>query len=137
MADYLAHHQKEHKWKHLTPDATDSDDFMKKAQAAFHLLEPKESPHWKTYYEQRSRADVTFQGMLDQYAGEENHPLLEQIRLGFEDTLVVMGLTTDQQHVIADGLVPFRFEVMDNWGDVRHLNDFPTTDVLMGNATDH
>ncbi|THH31713.1 hypothetical protein EUX98_g2487 [Antrodiella citrinella] len=118
MAQYMAENQKEHVWKHLTPGTTDSDDHQEKARATFHLLDPQESISWEVYYEQRTRADATFKGMLEQYSGEENHPLLDQIRAGFDDTLTDLDLTTEQQQAIGDGLVPFRFEVLDNWGDV-------------------
>lgn len=121
MADYLAKNQKEHTWKQLTPGSTDSSDYLEKAKAAFHLFNPKGSKSWENYFKQRTRADATFKVALDQFAGEEMDGLLEQIRSGFEVTLSGTGLTPEQQQVFADGIVPFRFQVEDNWGDVRTL----------------
>lgn len=134
MADYLSHHQKEHIWKHLTPTSPAPSPFadpVLKCKAQFHLIDPLPStstsiPSWHAYFEQRTRADTAFKGMLEQYAGEELDPLLDQIKAGFEDTLEsIPGLDEAQRNVIADGLVPFRFETYDNYGDVRLLSDSP------------
>ena len=121
MGDYIAKNQKEHTWKQLTPGSTESSDYLEKAKAAFHLLDPKESNSWESYFKQRTRADAALKVALDQFAGEEMDGLLEQIRSGFEVALSNTGLAPEQQKVLADGIVPFRFEVEDNWGDVSIL----------------
>ncbi|KAH8100025.1 hypothetical protein BXZ70DRAFT_200352 [Cristinia sonorae] len=118
MADYLSKNQKEHAWKILTPGISNSTDPMEKAQATFHLLGVKDSLSWEKYFAQRTRADSTIKGILDQYSGEELDPLLEQIRTSFSNVVGDTLIPEEQQHVIVDGLVPFRFETEDGWGDV-------------------
>ena len=103
-------------WRHLAPRQTQSQDPLKKAKAAYNLINPSGSPSWDVYISQRAATEKHLEEVLDALFSET---LVDQIKEGVLYVLDNTILEENQQLAIADGVLPLRIEVIDSFDELE------------------
>ncbi|TBU63092.1 hypothetical protein BD310DRAFT_667652 [Dichomitus squalens] len=124
---YLSKHEYMRDWKRLQPAPASPSartDSLAQALTTWHLLSPLQDRNWPCYIAQRREAEWNFARLMQhECLSLTTPPFLDKIKGGVEDILKRAGLSSDEQAVIADGVLPQGLEVWDDAWDGLYLLD--------------